>query len=359
MRAFIIVFLLAATAGAGYWWSQAADAPAEASRRSWGGPVPVAVAPVAERPLSETIEALGTTVARESVTITANVTETVSRVAFDDGDYVTAGDVLVELTSAEESSQLREAQVAIEDAQRKLDRLRDLGSRSLVSASEVDDAQAVLESAEARLATVRARIGDRLIAAPFGGVLGFRAVSVGTLVSPGTTITTLDDIATVNVDFTIPETALGAIRTGAPLVAKSVAYSGDEFAGVVKSIGSRIDPITRSVLVRAEMPNDDQRLRPGMLLSLEIVVNERNGISVPARAIVQETVRAFVFVAQPDGTAERREVTLGARSENSVEIVDGLAVGDQLIVTGIVKLRPGSAITVRDSGASDAMNAGS
>ncbi|MEM8982504.1 MAG: efflux RND transporter periplasmic adaptor subunit [Pseudomonadota bacterium] len=359
MRAFIIVLLLAAGAGAGLWWLQAGDGGAEQSRRGRGGPVAVQVTPVVAGPLSETIEALGTTIARESVTITANVTETVSRVAFEDGGFVAAGDVLVELTSAEESSQLREAQVAIEDARRKLDRLKDLGRRSLVSASEVDDAQAVLESAEARLATVRARIGDRLITAPFGGVLGFRAVSVGTLVSPGTAITTLDDISRLNVDFTVPETALGAIRVGAPLAAKSVAFAAEPFNGVVKSIGSRVDPVTRSVLVRAELPNEDQRLRPGMLLSLDIVVNERSGISVPARAVIQETVRAFVFVAQPDGTAERREVTLGARRENSVEVLEGLAVGEQLIVTGIVKLRPGSAIRVRDNGADEPLKSGS
>ena len=349
MRALLITLIVALAVGGGTWWFGFRDAgpAADGGFRRDGGPVPVRVITVETSTISETVEALGTGVANESVILTANVTETVRAVKFEDGDFVAAGDVLVELTRGEEDSQLREAEVALEDARRKLDRLVDLGRRSLVSTSEVDDARALLQGAEARLATVRARLGDRLIVAPFDGVLGFRDVSVGTLVSPGTTITTLDDISRIKVDFTVPEAVLGAIRKGDHLEARSVAYRDDTFVGQVESIGSRIDPVTRSAQVRAILPNDDGKLRPGMLLTIDVVVNEHSGIEVPARAILQESVRAFVFVATAEDKAERREVTLGRRADDKVEILSGLAVGEQVIVSGVVKLRDGSAIAVR------------
>ena len=345
----IAVLLVVTLGGAGtYWWvTHRTDAPDQSDWTRRAMPVPVQVITIAEQTLTETVEALGTAIANESVTLTANVTETVRAVQFEDGDFVSAGDVLVELTRGEEDSQLREAEVALEDARRKLARVEDLGKRALVSTSEVDDARAVLDGARARLATVRARLGDRLISAPFDGVLGFRDVSVGTLVSPGTTITTLDDISRIKVDFTVPEAVLGAIAQGDALEARSVAYRGDRFIGRVESIGSRIDPITRSVQVRAVLPNDDRRLRPGMLLTINVNVNERRGIRVPARSILQESVRAFVFVVGGDNTAERREVVLGQRTENHVEIVSGLNVGERVIVSGIVKLRNGSPIAVQ------------
>ena len=348
MRWFL-AFIIVAVAGGGLYWVAYRDDAAPAAG-GWSGAnkaVPVRVVVVAEEKLSETVEALGTAIANESVTLTANVTETVRAVQFEDGDYVAAGDVLVELTRGEEDSQLREAEVALDDARRKLARVEDLGRRSLVSTSEVDDARAVLDGAAARLATVRARLGDRLITAPFDGVLGFRNVSVGTLVSPGTTITTLDDISRIKVDFTVPEVVLGAIGTGDTLEARSVAFRDERFAGRVVTIGSRIDPVTRSAQVRAVLPNDDRRLRPGMLLTVDVVVNERLGIRVPARAILQETVRAFVYIVRDDNTAERREVTLGQRSDDHVEILGGLAVGERVIVSGVVKLRDGSAVAVQ------------
>ncbi|MEL7535808.1 MAG: efflux RND transporter periplasmic adaptor subunit [Pseudomonadota bacterium] len=348
MRIFVALLAVAALGGGVYWFVLADREEAAANGRpSFNRAVPVRVVTVAQEKLSETVEALGTAVANESVTLTANVTETVRSVAFEDGQYVAAGDVLVELTSAEEGSQLREAEVAVADARRKLIRLEDLGKRSLVSTSEVDDARAVLEGAEARLATVRARVGDRLITAPFDGVLGFRDVSVGTLVTPGTTITTLDDISRIKVDFTVPEAVLGSISLGDALQAQSVAFRDQTFRGRVESIGSRIDPVTRSAQVRAVLPNDDGLLRPGMLLTVNVIVNERLGIRVPARAVVQESVRAYVFVATAEDIAERREVKLGSRSADHVEILAGLKIGERVVVSGVVKLRDGSSVAVQ------------
>ncbi len=348
MRAFLVVIVVAALAGTAYWFTgRPAAETVTGARPSFGQALAVRTITVAEETLSETIEALGTARANESVTLTANVTETVREIAFEDGSSVAAGDVIVELTRAEESSQLREAEVAIDDARRKLARVEDLGGRSLVSASEVDDARAALAGAEARLQTVRARLGDRLVKAPFAGVLGFRNVSVGTLVSPGTTITTLDDVSRIKIDFTIPEAVLGSIKSGDALEARSVTYRDQVFRGRVESIGARIDPVTRAAQVRAILPNDDGRLRPGMLLTIRVVVNERPGIRVPARAVVQESVRAFVFVASAENTAEKREVSLGIRDDEFVEVTQGLAVGERVIVSGIVKLRDGSVIAVQ------------
>ncbi len=353
MKTAFLSFTAIACIGAAVYYFFGAPEAEDAGGDGPRGPqiLSVNVQAVSRSVLSQRIEALGTVRAQESVTLTANVTETVRRVNFEDAQTVKRGDVLVELTRREESAQLQEAEIAIADTRRKLARVQDLGRRSLVSESEVDDARAGLEAAEARLQTVRARLGDRLIDAPFDGLLGFREVSVGTLVTPGTRIATLDDISKVYVDFTIPEAALGQIALGDSLAAQAVSQRDRVFEGTVASIGSRIDPVTRAATVRAVLDNPGLLLRPGMLITVTVTVNEHEGIEVPARAVMQNGDKAFVFVAGGDNKAEQREVSLGTRRDGFVEVTAGLSEGEQVVTTGIVKLRDGAAIIVRTDSA--------
>ena len=310
----------------------------------------VVVKEVRREKLYASVEALGTALANESVTLTAKVTDTVRRVNFEDGDYVEAGAVLVELTNQEEEAALDEARANLEDAQAQLRRLEDLSSRGLTAGSDLDAARSRAGAMQARFNSVVARLRDRLIQAPFAGLLGFRQVSRGTLLTPNTTITSIDDIAIIKLDFTVPETYIGAMAPDAPVVAKSVSYPGREFAGTVRTVGSRVDPVTRAVTVRALIPNADRALRPGMLLTVEVVTGERMALVVPESAVFQVQNRAYVY--RLDGEVVRQqEIDVGSRSFGVVEVANGLAEGDVVVTEGIVKLRDGSPVRFEEQGA--------
>src|SRR5690606_150201 len=176
---------------------------------------------------------------------------------------------------------------------------------------------------------------DRLIQAPFAGLLGFRQVSPGTLLSPNTTITSIDDISVIKLDFTVPETFIGVMTPGARVVAKSVSFPGRDFVGTVRTVGSRVDPVTRAITVRALIPNDDRTLRPGMLLTVEVVTGEREALVVPESAVFQVQNRAYVY--RIDGeSAREQQIQVGSRSFGLVEVIGGLAEGDVIVTEGIV-----------------------
>jgi membrane fusion protein (multidrug efflux system) len=202
-----------------------------------------------------------------------------------------------------------------------------------------------MESARARLDATRARLSDRVITAPFAGVLGFRQVSPGTLVTPGTTIASLDDVSVMKLDFSVPESFLSALAPGQAISATSVAFPDRDFTGEVVTIDSRVDPVTRAVTVRATLPNPDRLLRPGMLLTVEVFQPERQALVVPEIAVIQVSRSAHVYRLKPDDTVEQVDVELGQRRRGEVEILDGLSAGDRIVVDGAVKLRDGSAIT--------------
>jgi membrane fusion protein (multidrug efflux system) len=293
----------------------------------------------------DTIEALGTARANESVTLTAKVSETVRKVGFDSGDVVQAGDVIVDLSSGAQLAGLEEARAAFQEAERQLARSQELAASKIISESQLDTQRATRDAARARMDVVRAQLSDRVITAPFDGILGLRRVSPGSLVTPGTEIATLDDISVIKLDFSVPERYLAVLERGQDVVAHSETYPNREFAGVVASVDSRVDPVTRSVTVRAEVPNPDRLLRPGMLLSVRLLQEPRRAIVVPEIAVIQVGTEAFVYRVGDDRTASRVQVELGARRRGEVEVVSGLAAGDTIVTEGAVKLRDGSRVT--------------
>jgi membrane fusion protein (multidrug efflux system) len=314
-------------------------AAAEAARG-----VTVVTAEVAPAEWRDTIEALGTARARESVTLTAKVSETVRKVAFDSGEVVRAGDVIVDLSSGAQLAGLEEARAAYQDAERQLARGQELAQRQLISASQLDTQRSTRDAAKARMDVVRAQLSDRVITAPFDGILGLRQVSPGSLVTPGTAIATLDDISLIKLDFSVPERYLAVIERGQQVVAHSETWPDRDFAGTVASVDSRVDPVTRSVTVRAEIPNPDRLLRPGMLLSVRLYQAARKTIVVPEIAVIQVGTEAFVYRVSAQRTAERVKVTLGSRRRGEVEITSGLAAGDTIVTEGAVKLRDGARV---------------
>ena len=305
----------------------------------------------------DSVDALGTAQAKESVTLTAKVTEVVRKVRFEDGDRVNRGDVLVELTGQAEVANLREAQAELNETQQQLTRLEPLVERGTIPRAQIDTQRAARDSARARADSIRARLAERVITAPFSGVLGFRQVSDGALVAPGTVIAVLDDTSTIKLDFSVPEVLLATLSAGQSITAKSIAYPDTKFTGVVSSVGSRVDPVTRAVTVRADVPNPEGLIKPGMLMSVELMTRPRQAIVIPELSLIQVGMRQSVFRVSDDGTVEQVPVQTGARRRGEVEVLDGLAAGDRIVLEGTGKLRGGMTVAVVDAAAAPSPDA--
>lgn len=347
MRIFVVIVLMV-LAGAGYWYFTNRDGgPAGDSGYRNDEPPLVIAKPVQRKKIVETIEAIGTAQANESVTLTAKVSDIVSRVNFEDGDYVERGKILVELANKEQSALLAEARANLQDAQTQLRRLVDLGKKKLVPDSDIDEARAQNDAAQARLDSIAARMEDRLVRAPFSGLLGFREVSPGTLLTNDKPISTLDDISVIKLDFSIPEVHIHAVKPGYTIEARGEAWPDRVFKGEIRTIGSRVDPVTRAVTVRAIIPNEERILRPGMLLTVKITTDERMSLVVPESALTQVADDNYVYIARNDGTAAKQSISIGARRFGYVEVVDGLQEGDMVITEGSFKIREGMPVRIQ------------
>lgn len=304
---------------------------------------------------SDELEALGTANARESVTVTASVSQTIASVEFDSGQYVKKGQSLVTLTQSQQVAGVAEAQADLRDMEQRYARSRQLADQQLISRADLDTQRAAVEAARARVATQRATVADRVIRAPFAGVLGLRLISAGSLVTPGTPITTLDDVSVIKLDFTVPESGLSQLAVGQRVNARSSAWPGETFAGKVASIDSRVDPVSRAVTVRADIPNPEGKLRPGMLLDVGVERASRDTLAIPELALQQNGAVASVFLVGAGEQVKEVPVKIGARRLGEVEIVEGLKAGDRIVVEGTVKLRDGAKI--KDVGAKPATDA--
>jgi membrane fusion protein (multidrug efflux system) len=318
---------------------------AQSQKGGPGGPggqaAKVIVTTAKKQPLSDRVEALGTLKANETITITTTVTEMVSAVNFTDGQRVETGDVLIEMASGEEKAQLDQAQAVVSEAKQQLDRVRTLAKDGVAPKATLDQRQRDYDSAQGRLREVQSKLKNYLITAPFSGVLGLRNISVGALVQPGTKITTLDDDNIMKLDFQVPSIFLADLQIGTPIIAHAREFGAREFKGVVASLDSQIDPVTRAITVRAVLPNDDHVLRPGLLMSVELFSNARESIVVPEEALIPEGRDNFVLVITPETTIEKRKINAGTRQPGTVEITDGLAEGEKIVTHGTMTARPG------------------
>lgn len=314
------------------------------------GPAPVTVAAAEVRPLSDRIEALGTLRANESVNLTANVTEIVSDIEFQDGQRVKKGQVLARMEKDETHALLDEAVSTAEEAQRQYERTRQLSTQGAASTAQLDEARRVSETARARQLAIESRIKDRVITAPFDGVIGLRNISAGALVRPGDLIATIDDDAVMKLDFTVPASLLGSLRTGAPIEARAAAFGDRVFSGEVSSVDSRIDPVTRSVIVRATLPNPDRLLRPGLLMAVELLSSPRDALLIPEEAVLPQGRNAFAMTVEESSgapVARRTAITLGTRRDGMVEVLSGLQPGARVITHGATRAMDGAAVEIQ------------
>ncbi len=324
------------------------DKPAAGANKAGQGadrPTPVTTVRLQPQTFADSIIAIGTVKARESVTVTAKVSEIVQKVHFDSGQDVRAGDPLITLSDNQQQASLAEAQAAADEAERLYRRQNELAQQQLIARAQLDNQRAARDAAQARVAQIRAQLADRVIRAPFSGVLGLRQVSTGALVTPGVAIATLDDLSRVYVDFPLPEAQLSRVAAGQRIRGRATAYPERIFDGAVTTIDARLDPATRAVQVRADLPNDERLLRPGMLMTVEVPGIDRQALLLPEIAVTQIGRDSFVYRVKPDDSVEQVKVAVAGRRDGKVEIAEGLVTGDRIVVDGTGKLRPGGKIS--------------
>jgi membrane fusion protein (multidrug efflux system) len=318
--------------------------PQQGARGPGGMPAPLVVtAAVKSAPFASELEALGTAKANEAVDIVAKVSNRVTAIRFREGQFVRAGEVLLELDADESQADLAVAEAALGDSRSQVNRSRELAATKALSAQQMEQLEASLHANEARVASARARLNEQIIRAPFAGRVGLRNVSIGSLVSPGTVITTLDDLAVMKLDFSVPETYLQQLTEGLEIKAQTAAYPEQSFSGRVLTVGSRIDPVSRSITVRAQVPNRDSKLKPGMFMTVRLTSAKTQALVIPEQALVPERDKQFVFAVR-DGKAAKTEIVVGRRRPGEVEVLHGLESGDLVISEGTQKVRDGQPV---------------
>lgn len=311
-----------------------------------GGTAVVVIARrVAPQSFVDRFTALGTARANESIEVTARTTSIVTRINFSDGQRVRSGDVIVELDARQESANLSLAEAQLQQAESQYRRSKALEATNVVSAADLDQLEANLLVARAQVRGAKARFDTLSVKAPFAGTVGLRKVSLGDLVGPDTIITTLDDTSVIKLEFGIPETFVGDVRTGMTVAADSTVYSGRRFEGKVTSIDSRVDPVTRAVTVIATLPNSEGLLKPGMFMTVGLEKRRDDVLLIPEEALVPREGRQYVFVVE-DGKAMEREVALGGRAPGLAEIRSGLDAGALVITEGTQRVRNGAPVQV-------------
>ena len=321
-------------------------APSLSQAQDARGPSKVIVSKVVSKEIADKVEALGTLRANETIELTTTVSDRIIELNFDDGERVTAGRVLVRLDNNEELADLKAAEAVLAEREAAYERTKQLATRDFASKANLDQGLANLLSARAAVETVKAQLADRVLKAPFDGVVGLRTISVGALVEPGDVITTLDDISVVKLDFNVPSTYLATLETGLKIKARTSAYGGEVFDGEIRSLSNQIDPVTRAITARAVIDNADLRLRPGLLMTVTLFKNPRQALLLREEALMPNGSRNFVLVVGDNNIPEKREVRLGTRTEGWVEVLEGLSVDERVITHGTIKARPGQPVEI-------------
>lgn len=296
-------------------------------------------------PVAERVALVASIAANEMVEIFSEIDGRVDVIGFTEGATVRKGQILVELDTAKLDASVREAEARFRLSEADRSRVQSLLDNKTVSQQEYDQAIASYDADKASLERIRQERKDARLLAPFDGIVGARHVSPGQVISKSTRITTLVDPAPAKIEFTAPERFVGQLATGQSVELTLAAYPGETFRGTVYFIDPKVDPDTRTVLVKAEAPNDDFRLRPGMFGNLNLVLTVREAaVTVPESAVLRDGNATFLYTIDADGAAQMVPVTLGTRLEGRVEITSGLTGGEMVIFEGTQKIGPGAPV---------------
>jgi membrane fusion protein (multidrug efflux system) len=331
------------------------------------GPPPevVGTAVAAEDSWEGTLSAVGSVAAVRGVAVSNESPGVVTAIHFESGDRVAAGQVLVELDTSVERAQLASAQARKDLAALGAGRSRTLAQTDAVSKAQLDGDEAQLKSSSADWGALQAQIDRKTVRAPFAGRLGMRTVNLGQYLNPGTAVTMLESLGSVYVDFSLPQQYLGEVKVGTPVRIAVAGAGGGELAGSVGAVDPTVDATTRTIKLRASVPNKQDRLRPGMFVNVVVVRGQRNHVvSAPATAIVHASYGDSVFVVEPrkdgDGApvngadgkpakmARQQFVRLGPQRGDFVAIEAGVKAGQELVTAGAFKLRNGAGVVINN-----------
>lgn len=322
------------------------------------GPPPVAVGitRAEDQAWEAALSAVGTIAAAKGVSVSNEAPGTVTRILFESGAVVKEGQTLLELDTSVERSQLASALARKELATTTAGRSKALVDKAAISQAQADNDDNVLKTAKTDAETIQAQIAKKTVRAPFAGKLGIRAVNVGQYLNPGTAIAVLESLDKLFVDFTLPQQRLGDVAPGMPVRVELEGAKGAPMEGIIAAVDPTVDNVTRSIKLRATLPNEGERLRSGMFVTVSVLRPEKKSfVTVPATAVIHATYGDSVFVVEdrkadapgsattPDGkplrNARQQFVKVGESRGDFVTILDGVKAGQDVVSVGAFKLR--------------------
>lgn len=292
---------------------------------------------------------VGSLTAVDVVAVSTEVAGVINTIAFDSGDRVAAGDVLISLDKSVDEAELAGLEAQAELARIEFARAEDLLPQRAISQSQFDEARARLDSAVAAVNTQQARIRQKTITAPFDGVLGLRTISPGQFLAPGANIVELRRLDPIYADFSLPERFLPGLQTGQAVAISTSAYD-QVFAGEITAIDTGVNEQTRSISLRATLSNPEGLLRPGMFAEVTVLEpSQRQVVTIPRTAVSFNTYGDFALrINETDNglIAEQVQIETGEVRDGRVEVVRGLETGDRVVAAGLIKVRPGQPVTI-------------
>jgi len=330
-----------ATAGGGAGGQGAAGA----ARRPGGGAgaaaqaAPVITAKVTTDDSGLNVTTIGTVAAAQEVTLYPEVTGFVTEIDFKQGTTVQSGQTLLRLDDKTQQVAVQIAQLALQSAQSAADRADALAKTNNITSQALEDAHNALQKAQADLKSAQLDVSQRVITAPFSGTIGLTDLSIGDLVTSSKAIATLDDMSKVTVSFSVPERASGLTQVGQKVTATGDAFPGTSFPGTITAVDTRVDPVARTLNVRATLPNDSQTLKPGMALNVAMTFPGQQRPAVPSLAVQWDRNGSYVWRIAKDDTAHRVGITIVSRISGTVIVAGDLQVGDDVVTDGLQRMR--------------------
>jgi len=298
-------------------------------------PQPVSITIAALHPFHDGIDVIGSVFANESIQLSAKVTEIITKIHFSEGQFVQKGDVIVELNAEEEKA-------ILEEAEKQYERIENLTQTAAATLTKRDKHLLNVQVAQAQ-------VNHRTLKAPFAGVLGLRKVSEGTLVTPGTVITSLDDLSVIKFEFSVAEKRVGMISLGQKVKATSIAFPNEPFIGTIYAIDTRVNPLTRALVVKALIPNENFLLKPGMLMHARILLPPEEVLLIPEEAIYAKKGEKVLYSVDSNELIKKSPVTLGRRIAGSVEILSGITPEERVVVESRTHPEVGEKVTILET----------
>jgi membrane fusion protein, multidrug efflux system len=308
-------------------------------------PTVVIAAEARRQPIAETLALVGTLAANEYIEVKSETDGMIAEILFEEGQPVKKGDLLIRLDDSKLSASLAEAEANLKLTTATYERAQELSRGKLIPQQEFDQAASAFQANKATVELRRRQLQEARIHAPFSGVAGSRSISPGQVISKNTIFTWLVDLSIVKAEFNVPERFLSEVKVGQAVQLSVAAYPREKFNGKVYFLAPQVDPNTRTLLIKARIPNPRHLLKPGMFANLDLTLTLRQEATVvPESALLSQGARTSVFVIDSNNNAQIRPVKVGLRIPDHIEILSGLEPGEKVIAEGLQKVRPGGAV---------------